>query len=305
MKYFKKQILHFLIYFIIISLIVFFSINYLINSKGNFKIGSNYSTYIMGHSHAEFAYNDSLIKNAKNISNSAEPYFYTFSKLKKLSEINPELKLILLEFSNNSISKAMEDWIYEERYLNHRFTFYAPFLEFQQFRILISKSPIITFENFFKSIVNNFWKLIRNDLNYSIFFGKYSGLDKQLSSEPKIEFVAEKESLISQNNLQYLKKIISLCKERNIKIIFIRTPQHDSCSELANELTFQKTYDNNFSEIPFLDLQGFPLEIKDYADAEHLNIHGAKKVSIWLNQKIKEGKIKTLLPGKNSFKELE
>lgn len=297
MLYFTKNIGYFILFFFIITILGFLSINFLINEKGNFKVKGKNSTYIMGHSHAEFAYNDSLIENTKNFANSAEPYFYTYSKLKKLSESNSDLEYVILEFSNNSVSKAMDDWIWNERYLNHRFTFYAPFLNTSQIAVLILGNPINSLENFFKSLVNNFWKIVRNDVNYITYFGKYSALTREMPDEPEIEFELEQNSEISEKNLEYLDKIVSFCRNNKIHLIFIRTPQHESCSELANEKTFQSIYQNKYSSIPFLDLQEFPLEINDFADVEHLNQNGARKISTWLNQKIKNGAIQELKPG--------
>lgn len=301
MSHFTKYIGFFLLFFLTFSLIGFTSINFLINKRGNFDAKESYSTYIMGHSHAEFAYNDTLITNTKNFANSAEPYFYTYSKLKKLASQNQELKYVLLEFSNNSVSKAMDDWIWEQRYLDHRFTFYAPFLNLDQIAILISNNPIISLENFFKSLANNLWKIIRDDIDYIKYFGQYSALTREMPEEPKVDYILEDQSEISEKNLKYLDKIISLCKTHNIKLILIRTPQHESCSELANEKTFQNIYETEYSSIPFLDLQNFPLEIKDFADVEHLNKNGAMKISTWLNGKIQNGAIYALKPGITSY----
>lgn len=301
MSHFTKYIGLFLLFFLAFSMISFTSINFLINKRGNFDTKENYSTYIMGHSHAEFAYNDQLISNTKNFANSAEPYFYTYSKLKKLASQNQELKYVLLEFSNNTVSKAMDDWIWEKRYLDHRFTFYAPFLNLDQIAILISNNPIISLENFFKSLANNLWKLIRDDIDYIKYFGQYSALTREMPEAPKVDYILEDQSEISEKNLRYLDKIITLCNTHNIKLILIRTPQHESCSELANERTFQNIYETEYSNIPFLDLQNFPLEIKDFADVEHLNKNGALKISTWLNDKIQNGAIYTLRPGVTSF----
>lgn len=301
MKSFLLQIVLFLSFFICTSIVLFLSINLLINKKGNFDDGSQYSTYILGHSHAEFAYNDTLIKKTKNFANSAEPYFYTYSKLKKLSTHNPEIELVTLEFSNNSISRAMNDWIWEEKYLNHRFTFYAPFLNFDQIQTLLIYNPIYTIENYFKSIINNFWKLVRDDVDYIQYFGRYSALTREMSSNEIIEFELEESSPTSMINLNYLDKIVKFCEEKNIKLIFIRTPQHESCSELANEPTFEKIYLENYTQVPFLDLQKFPLDNNDFADVEHLNQSGARKLSTWFNQKLKTGEIQNLQPGLTEF----
>jgi hypothetical protein len=252
----------------------------------------------MGHSHTEFAYNDSLIKNVKNFANSAEPYFYTYSKLKILLRHNSELKNVILEFSNNSISISMDDWIWADKYLDHRFTFYSPFLEKDQINTILYKNPISTIENYLKSIISNFWKIFRNDIDYTKYFGQYSELERIMQESEKVSYDIQESSPVSEENLRYLDRIIELCKINNINLFFIRTPQHEYCSELANEPTFQKVYKERYNEILFFDLQKLPLTINDYADVEHLNKYGAKKVSLFLNEILQEGILTTENPEK-------
>jgi hypothetical protein len=87
----------------------------------------------------------------------------------------------------------------------------------------------------------------------------------------------------------YLDKIIQLCAENDIELLFIRTPQHPYCKELSNEVLFQKLYSENYSEIELLDFHNFPLENHEYADPEHLNYLGASKLSRWFDELINEG----------------
>ena len=41
--------------------------------------------------------------------------------------------------------------------------------------------------------------------------------------------------------------------------------------------------------VPFLDLKNFKLSNADYADVQHLNVQGSKKISMFLDGIIKDG----------------
>ncbi len=86
------------IFSLFLALLAFVLIN---RYFGDFKSKKEFHIIILGHSHSECAYNDSLISGVANFSQSGESYFYTFFKTKKLIEQNPNINTVLIEFSNN------------------------------------------------------------------------------------------------------------------------------------------------------------------------------------------------------------
>lgn len=288
---FLYKILLFAAFCLFFLLITWFGLSLYIKMKSDFVIDKKVENIILGHSHAEFAYNDSLITNVRNFANSAEPYFYTYIKLKQLVKNNPEIERVFLEFSNNSLVSWMDEWVWDSRYVKHRFDFYGPFLEPKQFWTLFKNNPGTTIENFIESIIENLWRILRGETEYVDYIGQYSPLEFTMQLKPEDREILEQETSqkISGVNKVYLDKIIELCAENDIELLFIRTPQHPYCHELSNELLFQKFYAENYSSIEFLDFHLFPLENHEYADPEHLNYRGANKLSNWLNELIKGG----------------
>ena len=65
--------------------VAFILTSLLIDRNAKFSFKTPVKNVIFGHSHSECAYNDSLINNFKNLSQSRESYFYTFQKIKKVS----------------------------------------------------------------------------------------------------------------------------------------------------------------------------------------------------------------------------
>lgn len=101
---------------------------------------------------------------------------------------------------------------------------------------------------------------------------------------------SEKVKEIPIENVNVFKKIVDLCKNNNIKLILLSTPNKKSWS-YSKHLGSEKLA-NNFG-IEFLDLNvDNPLEIdwqnETYDGGNHLNFSGAKKVSRYLGRYIEK-----------------
>ena len=129
-------------------------------------------------------------------------------------------------------------------------------------------------------------------LNYSIDNKGYTKLPNQnYIYEYNNEIINDEVEKITEKNELYLNKIINLCKEKNIELIFVKTPcdytednykKLNYISELAkqNEILFLN-YIENIDELN-LDYT------TDFYDSGHLNESGSNKLSekfsIILNQ---------------------
>src|SRR5690606_40009790 len=117
MKKFLLKISIFLGGLFLIIFIVFGANRYL----SNFRINSKDTTLIIGHSHSECAYNDSLISGVANYSDSGETYFYNYIKLRQLIKQNPQINKVLIEFTNNQIENFIDERTWEDKYIAHSF----------------------------------------------------------------------------------------------------------------------------------------------------------------------------------------
>src|SRR5690606_13238176 len=183
MKKFLLKISIFLGGLFLIIFIVFGANRYL----SNFRINSKDTTLIIGHSHSECAYNDSLITGVANYSDSGETYFYNYIKLKKLIQQNPHVNKILIEFTNNQIKEYMDGRIWEDKYISHRFPKYGVFMNKEEIELLIQKNPSYFKENLSACFKSNFMMILRNRLNYSSEIGGYKYLERNFTDTEKKE----------------------------------------------------------------------------------------------------------------------
>lgn len=271
----------------IVTLLIIFLIIYLSNRKfSNFRIDKNYKTIVVGHSHSECAFNDRLIPNLVNFSESGESYFYTYFKVKKLIDQNSHINKMLIEFSNNQITKRMDDWIWQDNFMCYRFPRYAAFMDFDSFYLLYKKNPKCFYQSI-PSIIKNYFSMVIKGLNYTNEIGGFLSLKKDLSHSIISNHITHNQSRkkdlknISKENLLYLNKIISYCTKKGIKAFLIRSPKHENYGGFQNEETFQYLLSKKFSDIEFLDFSKFPLSNNKFADFQHLNHEGAKEFSLW------------------------
>ena len=269
----------------LLSLLLFIT-NKIIDKKANFKINPDAKYVIFGHSHSECAFNDSLITNFVNLSQSAESYFYTYQKVKKVITQNPQIEVVFIEFTNNQIDKGINRWIWLDKYMNSRYPVFLPFMDNKQHLLLLTKN-FASFSNCLSiSFRDNVIRIIKNDYDYTDKLGGYFYLVKDKTDsintlENKIVPNKDINIEISSYNIEYLTKIIEFCNNNNKKVYLIRCPQHSKYSRLINEHKYNEIIKTNFSSTEYFDFCNFPIQNSEFGDLEHLNYKGAKVFSIW------------------------
>lgn len=271
---------------------------YFVDKNAIFKLPTNTSHIVLGHSHPECAYNDSLISNFRNLAESGESYFYTYLKAKKILEHNPSIETVFIEFTNNQIIEEMNDWTWDNRHLKFRYSRYSSFLQPEDKYVLLS--------NNFKDYVNtnaistrdNLVRVLKSNYNFSGNMGGYAYLvrdktDSLLNNRKPIERLPRAKK-ISEVNLLYLTKTVDLCKQHGKKVFLIRSPQHKMYEGYYNEKTYQEIIKTKFSDVDYLDFSTFPLTNSEFADLDHLNHKGAKVYSEWFNELLRKSENATL-----------
>lgn len=271
----------------------------------NFKTNKNSPILIVGHSHSECAYNDSLINKVMNFSQSGETYFYTYFKTQKLIEQNPNIKTVFIEFSNNQITLDMNDWIWGEKYMSYRFPKYGSFMDINSYSILLNKNP----KNFSYStgiLIKNCINNIFTGFKFQENIGGYLYLERNLEDSLVTNLHAFSKSKkikqeLSEYNIEYLRKTVDYLISKNKAVFLIRSPLHNMYEGYSNEEQFQQIRVSKFPDIEFLDFSQFPLSNSEFGDLEHLNHKGATKFSHWLNMLLSNG----LLEKNNKQKYIE
>jgi hypothetical protein len=264
-----------------------------------FKISENIKFIVLGHSHAEDAYNDKLISNFANLGKSGESYFYTYVKLKSILPENKQIQTVFIEFENNQIDSVMNSWTYDEQHIYQMFPKFLPILEYTDFKFLWKKNHKAILNCNPKSfVINSGHDLISTLTERRILdekkFGGFIYLKKN-ETDSIIDYLSKKiekrvvSHELSTINIDYLTKIINYSKSENRKLFLIRSPLHEKYEGYQNEIIFQKILLKNFSNVEYLDFSKFPILNNEFADLGHLNYKGSKKFSVWFDRLIKYG----------------
>jgi len=272
---------------------LYFLGNKIVQKKADFTLNKNVQYVLMGHSHPECAFDDSIISNFKNCSYSGESYFYGFPKIKNILGQNPQVKTVFLEFTDNHLEKdVMNDGIWGENHMLNFYPTYSPFIEPKDAELLLEKSD----RNFLLassiSIKEQFLKILASNYNFQKY-GRYLYLvrDKtdSLILHQKKPVATIEINNDSNYNIIYLTRILNLCSAKGIKTYLVRTPQHKVYRDQKNEQEFTAARLKYFPNTEFLDFNNFPLLNTEFGDLEHLNYRGARKFSTWFNNLIRDG----------------
>lgn len=99
-----------------------------------------------------------------------------------------------------------------------------------------------------------------------------------------------KDIKIGERCSTYLKKIINLCKNKNIELLLIEIPSADSWTKDLSDKVYDFAQDNH---LDFVDMNlnydkfGFNWEKNTCDGGDHLNVYGAESVSTYLGEYIK------------------
>ena len=141
-------------------------------------------------------------------------------------------------------------------------------LETNDFRKLTNEYKAISYKGFPMIVSKNAYK---GDINYMKDNGKIAN--------------------ISEKNIEYIDKIITLCNKKNIKILMAELPSPLVWSLDKNKATIELA---NKYGLEFIDFNILQEEIKlnwendTYDKGRHLNIYGAEKVSKYIGKILSE-----------------
>jgi hypothetical protein len=186
----------------------------------------------------------------------------------------------------------MNKWIWGDKNMSYRFPKYAPFMKKEEQELLARNN----FQNYFLSLSvllkDNIIRIKNNDYYFSNKIGGYLWLERNktdsLIANIKNNHKPNNSPSISNKNIEYLNKIVRLCKKEKVNIFLVRSPQHKLYSGRINEDYFRNIKDSLFKEIVFLDFNNFSLNNSEFGDLEHLNHYGAKVFSLWFNKLLKD-----------------
>lgn len=283
MKKFVISISIFIGVFVIALVAVYFYLTYKIRNNAVFKINESTSCIVTGSSHSACSVDDSLIEHLENFSRSGELYCYTYIKIKQLLENNSNIKTVLVEFSNPFIYDD-EEWLWSDKYIQFHYVTFSPFFSFDDNRILFEKhlKPFFLAYPFFVKDAGK--KVLKRDYEYAYSTGGHEKKTNDMVRYGQSNNVGDREIGI---NLAFLDKIVDCCKERNVRLIFLRSPLHPDYVYWQTEEQFQQIRKERYSEVEFWDYGRIYSSDEYFADYQHLNQKGAEDFSGILARKLK------------------
>ena len=273
-------------------LVAMVGITIFIMQQASFKIDHSKNILVLGASLTEAGIDDTVFKRAINLSQSGTAYMYSYCKLKKILENNPQIDTVLLSFNYSELTENKDIMIQGEEYLVPHVSFLITLLSKDEF--MVYKDKIVLLQAILKVPIRNAGSIVRffkspTDFSYKdLRIGDFAKLHRhELPQSSKnrqvVDSLTEKESFLQRD---YLLKMVDCCKEHHVKLILLCTPIYKSefYENTAKLLEYHKKYVN---EIDFLDYSNFKFpDDSYYAGVIHLNYKGAEFFTNYLQKNL-------------------
>lgn len=245
-----------------------------------FTLPENTEILFLGDSHIAQGVDDSIIPNAFNSSVSADTYLTGFLRLELLLRDNPNIHTVILGVSPYSLSKGADETMFRPSLISMKVPYYLPYFGREEWKLYLSRDA----KNFLRSVFLTPSEYLRSSkLSNKKYFKKlgkfnprpYQSLDKAIAGTKTLEKPA---SWGNSAELDYLEKICILCREKNIRLIFLNTPIYNAKKYLDTD-NFYRLHKEHFPEIELWDYMNLEIPDAHREDINHLNEQGAREFS--------------------------
>jgi hypothetical protein len=264
--------------FLIIGL-VYIASNLLINKVGLARSISEtpVKTLIVGDSHPAKALNPGLFNSSENISQTTEPVFVSYWKIKEfLSLKKPEI--LIVGFAPHNLSGLNQALLEDPRFYNELYKRYYPLFSKYGSNLSVKWSR---FENFKADLKQNGFFPNNGQKSWVGQFENESGVDTLSVVGPikRHYYRNQKEYPVSDMAIAYYDSIINLGVENSIDIYFINTPllEEYRAQIPGNYMTTFENLKSVYASkgVRVLDYGAMELPGKYFLNPDHLNLQGA------------------------------
>lgn len=269
-KYLCK--LAFISLLIVLLLIILAGIRRTIITNHSWRLPEKVHILFLGASHINHAVDDSMMESAINWTRGSERYMYTYIKLKHLLQENPQIDTVFLELAPTDLWEDTDSKYHDLNEQSGYVRLYWPFYEKEQWEVVLEE-PIQVAGLILGSLMEvgslrqtSWWNQM----------GGYFNTSAVMSVENVKPELAVSTGSGYAVNYHYLREIIEICKNNCVKLIFLETPTFHP-EYYYNQDYFYKAYQDNFSDVEFVDYSKYPMLNDEYYDAHHLNHKGAVK----------------------------
>lgn len=297
MNKFLKRLYPFLVFPLVILVIVI-GLNHYIVRNTPIVVPKYKNILVLGDSNPECAVNDSIFDRAYNMSSSGDSYFYSYLKLKKVIDTNKQIDTVLIGFAPHNI--VDNDWLIDASNMHEKLNHYIGVMSYEDLKLIYRLQPqktITAIPTFFvRSVINIKQKTLGKVIQYP---GGFIALDRNKLDEDVKRLEEEKllpqeELLVTDYEIQYLNKILILCKKNGLYPILLNTPKRKEVLEHENYgvKKFEAFYDENLSHISCADYSKMLVNKEYFGDLVHLNYQGANYFSKILKEDLKNRVVK-------------
>lgn len=282
----------------------------LLLSKENLRIKTKTGLLIAGDSHAQYGFKINQLKDAANIGASAEPYLYTYYKLRWMLDANPTIKKVVLTCGAHNINSSGDfKFINDPDYTNWGFMTYYMLLDKEGIKDikLLNKGEsafkqFLKYDLYLRFKTNTiFSKLLLTD-KFPKMFGFYKGgtRDEDNKSKALTEIKHHKHFFVNDSVMptslfavKYLDKIAALCNQKGIELYLVSTPVYINyynnipaplLKEFYEEM---KKLEKKYLHVHYFDFYNYPFPDETYyRDLHHINPKGTPLFTKKINELI-------------------
>jgi hypothetical protein len=280
-KQFVLRVLKFSLLAIAVFLLpcVYFTVG--LNQRHFYEMPEKQIIFI-GDSRIETSVNDTLQSNTLNIAQSAESYLYSYIKLRKMIAINPQIKTVVLGFSDLNLHADMEDWYFKNQPLQFKVSNFLFLMPPAEIKLLLRnnfKTTIAGILDYPKFKFDVYKNMKPGDKINTLGVGRYESINPSQWKAPKpgeLESKMRPDSFrYSKHQLQYLDKIFDLCKRANVELVFLSTPLHRSFQ--TGSRFSDSIHTARYPMVKYLDYTSMDYPDSCFGDYEHLNYQGSQQ----------------------------
>jgi hypothetical protein len=256
----------------------FFTIG--LNQEKFYKMPEKEVIFI-GDSRVETSVNDNKNSKTINLAQSAESYLYSYIKLRKMIAINPQIKMVVLSYSDLNLHEDMEDWYFKNQPLQFKVSNFLFLMPPSEIRLLLRNNfkvtiaGILDYPKFKFDVYKN---MKPGDKINTLGVGRYEpiyGIQLKSPKPGELESKMRPDSFrYSKHQLEYLDKIFEMCKRAKVELVFLSTPLHrtfQTGSRFSDSL-----HTARYPNLKYLDYTGMVFPDSCFGDYEHLNYQGSQ-----------------------------
>lgn len=266
----------------------------ILNKKIGSKVilGSGKTAVLIGDSHIEAGIVDSLLPGFANQGLYSESLYFSYYKLKTILEHNPSIKNVYLGFGYHTLSEYYKEFTdgKSSSTISSRYFYLLPTQE--------RANVLGSYKNELFSYMRIVLKVgLQNVLSQKkTFEGGYTNAfantaPRKEIMEKRIRFQYYEGATTSEfyeKNIEYLEKIIELCKSNKANLTLINTPLHPYYKTRIPEI-FIKKYEQLIKQkqLKLIDLTSIPLPDSCYIpDGDHVSRSGSVITTNYLRKQL-------------------